>query len=287
MRTNAHGGMEPAAFGAVPAAEPPALMSRGSLVASALLQLSQDRAGSLNPYLRRHLSGHIANTGMWPRLAVATGVLDSLDVPALVSDVLSSTTGWQDLPVEIAGTILNRDLIEAYPTQSRASMRLLGQARLAGWSGEPAAAAEAPQLQVTWARRFVRDTVNVPFAGHTGQVFAVVVVPLSDGRTLLATGGEDATVRLWDPTTGTQVGDPLTGHTSRVLAVVVVPLSGGRVLLATGSTDCTVRLWDPVTGAQVGDPLTGHTDSVNAVAVVPLPDGRVLLATGSQDHTVR
>jgi WD40 repeat protein len=83
-------------------------------------------------------------------------------------------------------------------------------------------------------------------------VYAVAVVPLPDGRVLLATGSHDDTVRLWDPATGTQVGDPLTGHTSEVIAVAAVPLPDGRTLLATGSRDRTVRLWDPATRAAIG-----------------------------------
>ena len=83
---------------------------------------------------------------------------------------------------------------------------------------------------------------------------------LPDGRTLLATGSDDETVRLWDPATGQPVGDPLTGHTDRVTAVAFGRLPDGRTLLATGSDDGTVRLWDPATGHPVGDPLTGHTD---------------------------
>jgi len=98
----------------------------------------------------------------------------------------------------------------------------------------------------------------------------VAAVALPDGRTLLATTSDDETVRLWDPVTGTPVGDPLTGHTDGVTAVAAVPLPDGRTLLATTSDDETVRLWDPITAAPVGDPLTGHTDGVTAVAAVPL-----------------
>ena len=37
---------------------------------------------------------------------------------------------------------------------------------------------------------------------------AVAAVPLPDGRMLLASASGDETVRLWDPATGTPVGDP-------------------------------------------------------------------------------
>jgi WD40 repeat protein len=66
-------------------------------------------------------------------------------------------------------------------------------------------------------------------------------------------------VRLWDPATGTPVGEPLTGHTDRVEAVCAVPVPGGRTLLATASWDETVRLWDPATGEELIRLVTGAT----------------------------
>ncbi|WP_369094787.1 hypothetical protein [Amycolatopsis orientalis] len=65
----------------------------------------------------------------------------------------------------------------------------------------------------------------------------MAAVSLSDGRTLLATTGGDATVRLRDPVTGKPVGESLTGHTRPVDAVAAVPLPDGRTLLTTGGGD--------------------------------------------------
>lgn len=58
---------------------------------------------------------------------------------------------------------------------------------------------------------------------------------------LLATGGQDNSVRFWwDPATGRPLGDPLTDHTRPVTAMAFSP--DGK-LLATGGHDKTIRIW--------------------------------------------
>ena len=66
-----------------------------------------------------------------------------------------------------------------------------------------------------------------------------------NGTTLLATGAEDGTVRIWDPATGTQHA-VLEGHTGPVNAVCALA-QDGRTLLASGGGDRTVRIWDATT----------------------------------------
>ncbi|MET9502275.1 TIR domain-containing protein [Streptomyces sp. NPDC006622] len=73
--------------------------------------------------------------------------------------------------------------------------------------------------------------------GHTGKLWAAAAHP---GRPLLATAGDDRTVRLWDARTG-EPAAVLAGHTGRVLAVAFHPDGS---LLASGGEDGTVRLWD-------------------------------------------
>jgi hypothetical protein len=104
--------------------------------------------------------------------------------------------------------------------------------------------------------------------GHM-DVLSVAAVPVSadpgwpdtpgarPAQTLLASGGYDGTVRLWDPVTCEPVGQPLTGHSPDVMvAAVPVPAEPGwpdtpgarpaRTLLASGDRNGTVRLWEVV-----------------------------------------
>jgi WD40 repeat protein len=141
-----------------------------------------------------------------------------------------------------------------------------------------------------------------------------------DGR-LLASGGPDNVVKLWNLTTGKEQ-QTLPGHSGILRRVAFSPdgrllASGGRdnlvklwdlttgkdrytfrgnqgsilslaftpdaALLASAGDDGTVRLWDLSTG-MARFPSRGHSRSVATVAFSP--DGRTL-ASGSFDHTIR
>ena len=108
------------------------------------------------------------------------------------------------------------------------------------------------------------------------QILALV---FSYNGTLLASGGTDNTVRLWDLTNeGKSV--VLKKHSGWTNALAFSP--DGK-LLASGSTDKTVQLWDTTTGKPLTT-FTGHINGITALAFSP--DGTTLVS-GSADGTIR
>ncbi len=112
-------------------------------------------------------------------------------------------------------------------------------------------------------------------AGQQG-VIAIAVSP--DGK-LVASGGHDGSIRLWQPD-GTPAAT-LAGHTDRVFGLAFSP-DGRR--LASASADGSARLWDVAGARPIGGALPGHTAAVLAVAFSP--DGRWLASAGSDQVIV-
>jgi WD40 repeat protein len=73
---------------------------------------------------------------------------------------------------------------------------------------------------------------------------AVNAISFSADGELMATGGDDRTVILWDTATG-KARHTLKGHD---LTVTSLAFSSDGVLLASGSGNASVVLWDVRTG---------------------------------------
>lgn len=108
------------------------------------------------------------------------------------------------------------------------------------------------------------------------NVYSVAFSP--DGGTI-ASGGNDGTVRFWDPKTGEEKRSPMGADQNAVMSIAFSP-NGESV--AAGGADGKVRIWSVETGElRVG--LDGHHTWVHGVAYA----GDDLLASASADGTLR
>jgi len=160
---------------------------------------------------------------------------------------------------------------------------------------------------------------NITCYGHASDVYEVAFTP--DGKRVVS-ADKGGTIRLWDATTGEQLGT-LEGHEGHVSGLAVNPdgsliasagfdktvrlweaesgkiirtmtghagpirglaFSSGGDRIASASDDKTVKVWDAKTGEEVIR-VTGHTESVSGVAFSP--DGKQVASTSSGDRTLR
>jgi WD40 repeat protein len=122
----------------------------------------------------------------------------------------------------------------------------------------------------------------------------IPAVAFSPDGQVLATGGLDATIRLWDVKTpqllapfypglhggraGVRASAPsLRGHTGTVLSVAFSP--DGKYMASAGG-EGTVRLWDTKTLQALGQPLQGQEGA--AMIAVFIPDNKRLIAVSER-----
>jgi WD40 repeat protein len=139
----------------------------------------------------------------------------------------------------------------------------------------PAGAGDTGEVRL-WDLAATVPSTRARLDSHEHGVISVAISP--DGA-MLASGGFDRTVKIWNMHTGRERAS-LTGHKGWVAAVAFSPDGS---LLATGSHDQLIKLWDAATGQELAI-LGAHSGAVYTLAFSP--DGS-RLASGSLDGTVR
>jgi WD40 repeat protein len=112
--------------------------------------------------------------------------------------------------------------------------------------------------------------------GHSRPVESVA---FSHDSVWLASASNDATVKIWDASSGKCL-QTLKGHSGSVQSVA---FSHDSVWLASASLDNTVKIWDSSSGECL-QTLEGHSNSVASVA---FSYDSVWLASASRDKTVK
>jgi WD40 repeat protein len=111
--------------------------------------------------------------------------------------------------------------------------------------------------------------------GHRSGVYALA---WNHAGTLLASGSNDHTVKLWDTATWTP-----TGELKHQVKVHCVAFSPDDRSVATGGVDNLIRVWDVKSEQEVAE-LSGHKRYVHSLAFSP--DG-TRLVSASGDKTIR
>lgn len=174
--------------------------------------------------------------------------------------------------------------VELIDLAARKSMKMV-----AGIAGKPsamtfskdgttlfAAAGDAGVRGVAYAIQTSDGSIKKTFSGHADALHTLALSP--DGS-LLATGGYDQKIRLWNVASGAEM-KVLTGHNGSINGLSFRP--DGKVL-ASASADRTVKLWEVPSGARL-DTFSQPTKEQFAVAFSQ--DGKTIFAGGA-DNRVR
>ncbi|RYH32192.1 hypothetical protein EON65_01055 [archaeon] len=126
------------------------------------------------------------------------------------------------------------------------------------------------------SRMIPKPPAKVTLSGHRAPVTIVVTHPI---YSIIASGSEDTTIRIWDHETN-QYERTLKGHTGTVTGLA---FDARGSILASCSNDMSAKLWDMNTYTCTKT-LKGHDHTISAVLFTP---GGETVLTCSRDETIK
>ena len=120
-------------------------------------------------------------------------------------------------------------------------------------------------------------TPNNHLEGHEFTVWSLVITP--NGQKIIS-GGQDATIRVWDFATGREI-HKFVGHDGPVYRLALLP--DGKRLVSIADKDLAVKVWD-LDKLELISSLAPNSAHVTALAVSP--DKRFIV-TGGDDGLAR
>jgi WD40 repeat protein len=237
-----------------------------------LLRAVYDTAG---PRLRRQIAAKARAAGRLEWVEVVAGGKQGRRLGLMTENewkaslsVLQANARWSDI------WLLAQ---EAPPRWSAILLRRLEAAR---WKPQESQRADFERLLAA-ARNWPADDFEAHLQctailqGHNDEVRCLAISP---NRHLLASGGGDKLIRLWD-LSGKKDQKALAGHGTKVNCLAISP--DGRIL-ASGDNKGAVWLWRLPSGEPLAK-LVGHSERVMCLAISP--DSRTL-ASGSADSNI-
>ncbi len=132
------------------------------------------------------------------------------------------------------------------------------------------------------------EPAQPPLQGNTVAVRAMSTLAITAKLNLLAVGGSDRVVKVWNFADGVaHLFKVIPTGLGSVSALALISAGDGTIHLVIGGRDGAIEFWDLNRALRVGYEPTAHKKHVSSLTAVQRPRGDLLVASGGHDQTIR